>query len=146
MNNKTRYHLDNSYITNPLKFGNIRLYQIGRLYCESSQIISEDDATITVQYGSGITSCVSTSDVLPKINMASMMGKMIETNRKITIFLSKDGTKIRLRVFKNQQTVDLTNMENCDLKIQGRHDPCIVIRAVPVVEAVMSIGIMDMVM
>lgn len=40
MQNKTRYHLDNSYITNPLKFGNIRLYQIGRLYCESSQIIS----------------------------------------------------------------------------------------------------------
>ena len=49
-------------------------------------------------------------------------------------------------IFKNQQSVDLANMENCDLKIQGRHDPCIVIRAVPVVEAVMSIGIMDMVM
>ena len=49
-------------------------------------------------------------------------------------------------IFKNQQTVDLVNMENYDLKIQGRHDPCIVIRAVPVVEAVMSIGIMDMVM
>ena len=48
-------------------------------------------------------------------------------------------------IFKNQQTVDLANIENCDLKIQGRHDPCIVIRAVPVVEAVMSIGIMDMV-
>ena len=48
-------------------------------------------------------------------------------------------------IFKNQHTVDLVNMENCDLKIQGRHDPCIVIRAVPVVEAVMSIGIMDMV-
>ena len=49
-------------------------------------------------------------------------------------------------IFKTQQSVDLVNMENCDLKIQGRHDPCIVIRAVPVVEAVMSIGIMDMVM
>lgn len=71
---------------------------------ESSQIISEDDATIIVQYGSSITSCVSTSDVLQKINMASMMGKMIETNRNITIFLSKDGKKTRLRVFKNQQT------------------------------------------
>lgn len=49
-------------------------------------------------------------------------------------------------IFKTQQSVDLSKMENCDLKIQGRHDPCIVIRAVPVVEAVMSIGIMDMVM
>ena len=49
-------------------------------------------------------------------------------------------------IFKQQQSVNLLNNENCDLKIQGRHDPCIVIRAVPVVEAVMSIGILDMVM
>ena len=49
-------------------------------------------------------------------------------------------------IFKKQQSVDLVNKENCDLQIQGRHDPCIVIRAVPVVEAVMAIGILDMVM
>ncbi len=49
-------------------------------------------------------------------------------------------------IFKKQHSVDLANKENCDLQIQGRHDPCIVIRAVPVVEAVMSIGILDMVM
>lgn len=49
-------------------------------------------------------------------------------------------------IFKKQKSVDLVNMKNCDLQIQGRHDPCIVIRAVPVVEAVMAIGILDMVM
>lgn len=49
-------------------------------------------------------------------------------------------------IFKMQQSVDLQNLTNCDLQIQGRHDPCIVIRAVPVVECVMAIGIMDMVM
>ncbi len=49
-------------------------------------------------------------------------------------------------IFKEQQSVNLDTKENCDLKIQGRHDPCIVIRAVPVVEAVASIGILDMVM
>ena len=49
-------------------------------------------------------------------------------------------------IFKMQQSVDLQNMQNFDLKIQGRHDPCIVIRAVPVVESVMAIGILDMVM
>jgi len=48
-------------------------------------------------------------------------------------------------IFKTQQSVDLRNKENCDLQIQGRHDPCIVIRAVPVVESVMAIGILDMV-
>lgn len=49
-------------------------------------------------------------------------------------------------IFKMQQSINLETKENCDLKIQGRHDPCIVIRAVPVVEAVTAIGIMDMVM
>ena len=71
---------------------------------DSSQIISEDNDTFTIQYGSGLTAHVSTSDVLQKINMDSMMGDIVETNRKITIFLSKDGKKTKLRVFKNQQT------------------------------------------
>lgn len=71
---------------------------------DSSQTISKDDDTITIQYGSGLTSRVPTSDALQKINMNSMMGDIVETNRKITIFLSKDGKKTQLRVFKNQQT------------------------------------------
>ena len=33
-----------------------------------------------------------------------------------------------------------------DLVIEGRHDPCIVQRAVPVVEAVTAIGILDLVL
>lgn len=71
---------------------------------DSSQTISENDDTFTIHYGSGLTSQISTSDPLRKINMDSMMGDIIETNRKITIFLSKDGKKTQLRVFKNQQT------------------------------------------
>ena len=49
-------------------------------------------------------------------------------------------------IFKPQKSVDLTENKSCDLQIQGRHDPCIVIRAVPVVEAIVAIGILDMVM
>ena len=36
---KTRYHLDNLYVDNPLKFGNVYLIQIGRRYCEAEEII-----------------------------------------------------------------------------------------------------------
>lgn len=71
---------------------------------ESSKIISEDNDTITIQYGKGLTSRVSTDDVLRKIDIDSKMGAIVETNRKITIFLSKDGKKTQLKVFKNQQT------------------------------------------
>ncbi|MGI5936191.1 MAG: chorismate synthase [Oscillospiraceae bacterium] len=43
-----------------------------------------------------------------------------------------------------QDTVDLTAMENTTLTIGGRHDPCIVPRAVPCVEAAVAITLLDM--
>jgi Chorismate synthase len=44
---------------------------------------------------------------------------------------------------KEQQTINLANRNNATLKIQGRHDPCIVIRAFPVVEAATAICLAD---
>ena len=46
-------------------------------------------------------------------------------------------------ISKPQQTVDLETGEITTLEIQGRHDPCIVPRAVPVVEAAAAIAIFD---
>jgi len=46
-------------------------------------------------------------------------------------------------IAKAQQSVNLDTMENTVLEIKGRHDPCIVPRAVPVVEAVAALGILD---
>ena len=45
-----------------------------------------------------------------------------------------------------QQTVDLTTGENTTITVQGRHDPCIVPRAVPVVEAAAAIAIYDLIL
>lgn len=42
-----------------------------------------------------------------------------------------------------QQTVNLKTKENVELVIEGRHDPCIVPRVVPVLEAVTSIALME---
>ncbi len=38
--NKTRYHLNNHYVENPLPFGSIHLLQLGRRYCEPTEIIA----------------------------------------------------------------------------------------------------------
>ena len=46
-------------------------------------------------------------------------------------------------IFKTQRTVDLQKMEETTLRIAGRHDPCIAIRAVPVVENVAAFVIAD---
>lgn len=45
---------------------------------------------------------------------------------------------------KEQRTVNLKTMTETTLKINGRHDPCVVIRAIPVVEAVAAIVVTDM--
>lgn len=47
-------------------------------------------------------------------------------------------------IYKTQQTVDLSTMENKELNIVGRHDPAIIHRAVPVVESVAALAIYDL--
>ena len=43
-----------------------------------------------------------------------------------------------------QQSVELDTLSPAELRIQGRHDPCIALRAVPVVEAVTASVILDL--
>ena len=46
-------------------------------------------------------------------------------------------------IAKKQQTVDLVRMEDADVVIGGRHDPCVVPKAVPVAEAAVAIVLAD---
>ena len=47
-------------------------------------------------------------------------------------------------IAQKQKTVDLQKKENSELEVHGRHDPCIVPRAVPVIEAVTAIAIANL--
>lgn len=49
-------------------------------------------------------------------------------------------------IAKPQQTVDLKTGEITTIQVHGRHDPCIVPRAVPVVEAAAAIAIYDLIL
>ena len=44
---------------------------------------------------------------------------------------------------REQQSVDLEKMEETRLRISGRHDPCVVPRAVPVAEAMTALVLLD---
>ena len=46
-------------------------------------------------------------------------------------------------IAKEQQSVDMTTLEEKTLSVRGRHDPCIVHRAVPCVEAAVAIAVYD---
>lgn len=45
---------------------------------------------------------------------------------------------------REQETVNLTTLQNEPLAIHGRHDPCIVPRAIPVVEAAVAVGLINL--
>ncbi len=45
---------------------------------------------------------------------------------------------------KTQKTVDIEKMEECEIHMKGRHDPCIAVRAVPVIEAVTSLVLLEL--
>lgn len=49
-------------------------------------------------------------------------------------------------ISREQDSVDLEKKENAKLIVKGRHDPCVVTRAVPIVEAALAIGILDCIM
>ena len=56
------------------------------------------------------------------------------------------GFKPTPSIAKPQRSVNLKTMEEVTLEIKGRHDPCIVPRAVPVVEAAAAVAIYDLIL
>jgi chorismate synthase len=46
-------------------------------------------------------------------------------------------------ISKEQQTINLRTRQTTSIKLSGRHDPCIVPRAIPVIESCVSIALVD---
>ena len=61
-----------------------------------------------------------------------------------TVLVLRVAVKPTSSIAREQGSVDLTTMTPVRLKVGGRHDPCIVPRAVPVVEAAAAIALADL--
>ncbi len=48
-------------------------------------------------------------------------------------------------IFKEQETVNLKTKENVKISYQGRHDPCVVPRAIPGIESAVAIAVFDLI-
>jgi chorismate synthase len=57
--------------------------------------------------------------------------------------IARVAVKPTSSIAKEQHTINLSNMEDTTLKVKGRHDPCIVPKAVPVVESAVAIILAD---
>lgn len=60
--------------------------------------------------------------------------------------LFKVALKPTPSIGKQQRTVDIKKEENTTIEIVGRHDPSIVVRALPVLEAATALAILDLIM
>ena len=84
---------------------------------------------------------VKDGHVVTETNRAGGILGGITTGMPLTL---RVGIKPTPSIGKPQRTVSLSKMENTELTIRGRHDPCIAHRAVPVVEAVTACVLLDL--
>lgn len=84
--------------------------------------------------------CIENDEIRTKTNNSGGINGGI-TNGMPIIF--RTAIKPTPSIFKEQKSVSLENKTEQKLQIKGRHDPCIVQRAVPVVEAVTAITLLD---
>ena len=92
---------------------------------------SENNDPFTVENGTVVTASNRAGGILGGIT----------TGMPVTL---RTAIKPTPSISRPQQTVRLSAMESAELVIQGRHDPCVAHRAVPVVEAVTATVLLDL--
>ena len=128
----------------------VKQYQMGEVTItaldKTNFLIEKGELVVIVgPSGAGKTTALN---ILGGMDTATS-GTVVIDGKDISNLKPKELTKYRRDdigfVFQFYNLVqNLTAKENVELEIKGRHDPCIVQRAVVVVEAMMALGILDM--
>ena len=85
--------------------------------------------------------CIENGEIKTKTNRAGGINGGITNGMPIIV---RCAVKPTPSIYKEQITVDLENMTETKLVIEGRHDPAIIHRARVVVDAVLAIAIADL--
>jgi chorismate synthase len=57
--------------------------------------------------------------------------------------VARIGFKPVSSIPRSQETVDIAKMEAANIEVKGRHDPCVLPRAVPIVESMLALVLAD---
>ena len=120
----------------------------GKLDARLGMSILSIGAVKGIEFGLGFS---ATSKKGSENNDEMHNGKFVSNNAGGVLGGISTGEKIIMRaavkptpsIFQKQKTVDI-NGKNTDLVIEGRHDPCIVPRIIPVMESMAALVILDL--
>ncbi len=103
----------------------------GSGFCGSYLMGSQNNDAYTIQNGKVVTTTNNAGGILGGIS-----------NGMPLVF--SVAIKPTPSIARTQSSISISQMTEQKLKVQGRHDPCIVPRAVPVVEAAVAVAVMDL--
>lgn len=117
-----------------------------------SQAVFAIPAVKGIEFGAGFSSArMKGSENNDEYRIVDGEVKVLSNNAGGILGGMTNGEPIVLRVamkptpsiFKTQKSIDFSTMRNVELNVKGRHDPCVVLRAVPCVEAACAIAALD---
>ncbi len=107
--------------------------EFGSGFAAASKKGSENNDPFTIQNGKIVTTSNNAGGILGGISNG--MPIVVRVAVKPTASIAKE-----------QQTVNMESLESASLEVRGRHDACIVPRALPVVESMMALVLCDFAM
>ncbi len=101
-----------------------------------------DGFAMTEKFGSENNDCYALKDgeIVTKTNHAGGICGGISTGMPI---LFRTILKPTASIYLPQKTLNIKTGEETELQIHGRHDPCVAVRGVPVIEAAAAVAAMD---
>ena len=101
-----------------------------------------DGFAMAQAFGSENNDCYELKDgeIVTKTNHAGGICGGISTGMPI---LFRAVLKPTASIYLPQKTLNVKTGEETELQIEGRHDPCVAVRGVPVVEAATAVAVMD---
>lgn len=127
------YGIENAIASAVFGIGGVKGIEFGAGFCASKMRGSQNNDEFYMDNGT----------VKTKTNNHGGILGGITTGMPVTFNVAFKPTP---SISKEQESISFSDKKNTVLSVKGRHDPCIVVRAVPCIEAISAIAISDFIL